>query len=104
MEALAGYHSRGRRFQPLTDAALKRRWLKCLRREFNAARFSRTEMDDISAELSLRGIVNVKLPPDLIELMTADIRKSHVPTALIRVPRLDQNADRGTVETSRIHR
>jgi hypothetical protein len=60
MEALAGYHSRGRRFQPLTDAALKRRWLKCLRREFNAARFRRTEMDDISAELSLRGIVNVK--------------------------------------------
>jgi hypothetical protein len=32
-------------------------------------------MQDICAELSLRGIVQVELPPDLIELMTADIRK-----------------------------
>jgi hypothetical protein len=41
----------------------------------NADRLRRTEMDDICAELSLRGVANVKLPPDLLELITADMRK-----------------------------
>ena len=75
MENEADYRLRGRRLETLTDAALKRRWLKCLRREFSAARRHRTEMDDIGAELSLRGIENVKLPQDLLELITADARK-----------------------------
>ena len=35
----ASYCSRGRRFKPLTDAALKQRWIKCLRRTINADRF-----------------------------------------------------------------
>jgi hypothetical protein len=75
MENEADYRLRGRHLEPLTDEALKRRWLQCLRREFNAARRRRTEMDDIGAELSLRGIANVKLPPDLLELITADMKK-----------------------------
>jgi hypothetical protein len=36
-------------------------------------------MEDICAELSLRGIANVKLPPDLLELITADIKKTMRP-------------------------
>jgi hypothetical protein len=75
MENEADYRLRGRRFEPLTDADLEGRWLKCLRRELNAVRLQRTEMQDIGAELSLRGINNVKLPPDLLELVTADARK-----------------------------
>lgn len=75
MQNEANYRMRGRRLGSLTDAALKRRWLQCLRREFNAARRRRTEMDDIGAELSLREIANVTLPLDLLELITADMRK-----------------------------
>jgi hypothetical protein len=75
MENESDYRTRGRRLEPLTDAALKQRWIKCLRRVLNADRLRRTEMDDISAELSLRGISNVKLPPDVLELVTADVRK-----------------------------
>jgi hypothetical protein len=75
MENEVAYRSRGRRFQPLTDAALKQRWLRCLRRQFGVARRRRTELDDRAAELSLRGIQNVPLPPDLQELITANIRK-----------------------------
>lgn len=75
LEHAASYRSRGRRFQPLTDAALKQRWLRCIRREFGVARRRRTELDDIAAELAIRGIANVPLPPDLQELIAADIRK-----------------------------
>jgi hypothetical protein len=75
LENEADYRLRGRRLEPLTDEALKRRWLQCLRREFNAARRRRTEMDDVGAELSLPGIANVKLPRDPLELITADMKK-----------------------------
>jgi hypothetical protein len=75
MENEADYRIRGRRLEPLTDAALKQRWIKCLRRVLNADRLRRTEMDNISAELSLRGVSNVKLPPDLLAMVTADVRK-----------------------------
>jgi hypothetical protein len=75
MENEADYRLRGRRLESLTDVALKRRWLRCLRREFSADRRRRTEMDDIGAELSLPGIAKVKLPPDLLELITVDLRK-----------------------------
>jgi hypothetical protein len=75
MENEADYRSRGRRLERLTDAALRQRWIKCLRRVFKADRLRRVEMDDISAELSLRGITSVKLPRDVLELVTADFRK-----------------------------
>jgi hypothetical protein len=75
MENEADYRLRGRRLKNLTDEALKRRWLQCLRRQFKEDRRRRTEMDDVSAELSLRGISNVKLPPDVLELVTADVKK-----------------------------
>jgi hypothetical protein len=73
----ASYCSRGRRFKPLTDAALKQRWIKCLRRTINADRLRRTEMNDVCAELSLRGISSVKLPPHILEVVTADV-KTHL--------------------------
>jgi hypothetical protein len=75
MENEAAYSSRGRRFQSLPDRALKQRWIKCLRRQFSADHRRRVEMDDIAAELSLRSIASVPLPPDLIQIMEAGIRK-----------------------------
>jgi hypothetical protein len=76
MESEANYLSRGRPLRSLKDSALKRRWYKCLRREFAITRARRTERDDISAEFSIRGIVNVELPPDIIELVVGHHRRS----------------------------
>jgi hypothetical protein len=75
MENEAAYRSDGRRFQRLTDAALKQQYIKCLRRQLSADRRRRVEMDDIAAELSLRSIASVPLPPDLIQIIEAGIRK-----------------------------
>jgi hypothetical protein len=75
LENEAAYRSRGRRFQSLPDTALKQRWIKCLRRQLSADRRRRVEMDDIAAELSLRSIASVPLPPDLIQIIEAGIRK-----------------------------
>lgn len=79
MDNEVSYRSRGRHLEKVTEADLKRRFVKCLRREFNIERSRRTEMDDISAELSLRGINRVEFPPDLLEEMAADIRKRSLP-------------------------
>lgn len=70
----ANYLSCGRRFQSLTDASLKQRWIKRLRQTLSADRRHRTELDDLGGEISLRNITNVKLPPDVIELIGARAR------------------------------
>ena len=69
VENEAGYLAGGRRFQRLTSAALKKRWIAVLRRDLGADRHRRTEMDDLSAELSLRKISKVDLPQDVRELV-----------------------------------
>jgi hypothetical protein len=79
MENEISYRSRGRHLEKVTEADLKRRFVKCLRREFNIDRSRRTEMQDISAELSLRGINRVEIPADLREELSADISKRLYP-------------------------
>jgi hypothetical protein len=65
----ADYLACGRRFQRLTNKALKRRWITALRRMFNEDRRRRSEVDDLGAELSLRKISKVDLPTDVRELV-----------------------------------
>lgn len=69
-EEEADYCRRGRQLGSLKDSALKQRWVDYLRWEFDMISARRTEGKDILAELSLRGIACVELPPDLIRLMT----------------------------------
>jgi hypothetical protein len=69
----ASYLASGRRFETLTDTALKQRWIKCLRRTFSAHRRQRVEMDDIADEISMRRL-NIKLPKDVRELIGAGPR------------------------------
>ncbi len=76
MENLANYLRRGRPLRPLPDETLKRRWVAALRREIKARIKQRTEMENISAELSLRGIQNVPLPPDVKKMIMVDLAKS----------------------------
>jgi len=68
MQNEASYRMRGRHLEPLTDAGLKRPWIKWLRRDL----LHRKEIQDFCCEFSMRGIVQVDLPPDLIESMVAD--------------------------------
>jgi hypothetical protein len=69
----ASYLASGRRFETLTDTALKQRWIKCLRRTFSANRRQRVEMDDIAGEISMRRL-DIKLPKDVRELIGAGPR------------------------------
>jgi hypothetical protein len=79
MDNEISYRSRGRHLEKVMEADLKRRFAKCLRREFNIDRSRRTEMRDIFAELSVRGINRVVIPADLREEMSADISKRLYP-------------------------
>lgn len=79
MEQKAEYLSRGRSFRLLADASLKRRWVKYLRREFREMTLHRMEGHDLSAEISIREIGEVQLPPDLIDLIAAYFRKTLPP-------------------------
>jgi hypothetical protein len=78
----ASYLSRGRRLKFVDDSALQRLWADCAIREL--ASTHNTELQDICAELSLRGLEQGVLPPDLIELATAEVRQIF-PKAVIRV-------------------
>jgi len=74
VENEASYLAGGRRFQRLTNAALKRRWIVVLRRDLGADRRRRNEMDDLSAELSLRKIGKIDLPEDVRNLVAGTPR------------------------------
>jgi hypothetical protein len=69
----ASYRSRGRYLKSIDDLTLNRRWVDCVIGEL--VRAHNTELQDICAELSLRGLQQAALPPDLIELVTAEVRK-----------------------------
>jgi hypothetical protein len=74
MESVARYLSRGRRLQSLDEVALKRLWIdelwRALRDGDSALR------QEICAELSLRGINRVELPPDLKATMSQAMERS----------------------------
>jgi hypothetical protein len=72
MDCVARYLSRGRRLQSLDDPTLKRRWIVALRRAFHHRVDTSAARADISAELSLRGIRHVELPPDLKAAIQAE--------------------------------
>jgi hypothetical protein len=65
MDCIARYLSRGRRLQSLGDSTLKQRWIVALRRSLHHCVENSAAREDISAELSLRGIRHVELPLDL---------------------------------------
>ena len=71
----ASYLARGRRLKYLTDEVLRERWITYLRREFIELAEHRTEGNDISAELSIRGTRNVGLPVDVMQIMFSELRK-----------------------------
>jgi hypothetical protein len=84
MQNEASYRSRGRYLESIDDLTLNRRWVDCVIGEL--VRAHNTELQDICAELSLRGMAGGALPPDLIELVTAEVRKILHPES--RVPDL----------------
>jgi hypothetical protein len=65
MDRVARYLSRGRPLQLLDEPLLKRLRIDELRRLFREGSGTSASSEDISAELSLRGIKRVELPPDL---------------------------------------
>jgi hypothetical protein len=65
MESVAGYLSRGRRLQSLNEATLKRLWIDELWRALRESDSDGVRRQEICAELSLRGIKRVELPPEL---------------------------------------
>jgi hypothetical protein len=82
-ETEASYVSRGSLLQFIDASALQRLWADCAIRELTSS--LSTDLQDICAELSLRGLEQGALPPDLIELVTAEVRKPCVPKAVIGV-------------------
>jgi hypothetical protein len=68
----ARYVEAGRRLQKMTTAALKRRWVNVYRRDLEASRRRREELDDLGAELALRNMTKVDMPADVRELMVAE--------------------------------
>jgi hypothetical protein len=77
----ANYLAGGRRFQKLTTAALKRKWLKTLKRDVEADRRRYAELDDLGAELALRRITKIDLPADVRKLMNSMPRDAAVSDA-----------------------
>jgi hypothetical protein len=77
MESVARYLSRGRRLQSLDEATLKRLWIAELWRALRESldRYS-VLRQEICAELSLRGIKRVELPPDLKATMKQTMERS----------------------------
>jgi hypothetical protein len=73
----ASYLSRGRHLKPLDGSALQRMWADCVIREL--ARTYNTELQDVCAELLLRGMLQAALSPDLMEWMAAEVEKIIVP-------------------------
>jgi hypothetical protein len=69
MECVARYLSGGRRLQSLDEATLKQRWIDELWRMLRESEADSVLRQEIFAELSLRGINRVKLPPDLAAIM-----------------------------------
>jgi hypothetical protein len=65
MESVARYLSRGRRLQSLDEVTLKRLWIDELRRALRESDDDSVPRQEICAELSLRGIKRVELPPAL---------------------------------------
>jgi hypothetical protein len=76
MESVARYLSRGRRLQSLDEATLKRLWIDELRRALRESDDDSVLRQEICAELSLRGIKRVELPPDLKATIKQAIERS----------------------------
>jgi hypothetical protein len=76
MESVARYLSRGRRLQSLDEATLRQLWIDELRQIFREGSGASVTSEEISAELSLRGIKRVELPPDLKAAMEIDAAKT----------------------------
>ena len=74
--SVARYLSRGRPLQSLDERTLKRLWIDELRRIFRKGSGASELSEEISAELSLRGIKRVDLPADLRAAIEADAAKT----------------------------
>jgi hypothetical protein len=76
MDSVARYLSQGRRLQSLDEATLKRLWIDELWRALRESGLDSVLRQEICAELSLRGIKRVELPPDLKTTMKQAMEQS----------------------------
>jgi hypothetical protein len=79
LEQRADYLSRGRPLEHLDELALKALWVNHLRREFQERTSRMIFGNDICAELSIRGITDTQLPPDLLKIMTEYLQDTFHP-------------------------
>lgn len=65
VDRVARYLSRGRHLQSLDEPTLRQLWLGQIRQHLRDGSGLDASTEDVSAELALRGISTVELPPDL---------------------------------------